>query len=99
MTTRMNLNVTLADAAGAESTTVISATMADLARYDIYRAKNAWPGRTEAEFLFLCIVAYSTLVRTGKVNANLVSPEKFLDTVVGIEMVDDELASEGAEKS
>lgn len=98
MASRMNLKVTLSNAEGAENELSLSATVADLARYDIIRAKLGWPGRAEADFLFMVVVAYACLVRTGQISANVVSPEKFIDTVVSVELDDDEPA-EGADKS
>jgi len=87
-TQTMKLVVTLSDADAQE----ISVVYSDLVKYDIIRARNNFPKREESEFLFMGIVAYAAMSRTGKI-ANL-AVDKFLDKIEVIEPVEDEAEAE-----
>lgn len=97
MSAVMKFNLTALDANGAEANYEVSVTMADLARYDIQRAKLGFPKKEEAEFLFMVLVSYCSLVRSGQIPVTT-KPEAFIDTVVNIEPEDAEEEAE-ADKS
>lgn len=69
---------------GVETEHPITVTIADLARYDIVRNRFGFPAQDEGQFLFMILVSYCSMVRTGKL-ANTVKPDEFIDTVVNIE--------------
>lgn len=72
----------------------VVAVFADLIRYDIIRARNNFPSREESDFLFMGLVSFAALVRTGVVESG-VKVDTFLGTIASIEPQDDE-ATEGA---
>ena len=67
-----------------ESIHPVSITIADLARYDILRNRFGFPSQEQGQFLFMVLISYCSLVRTGVVK-NTVKPEDFIDSVVNIE--------------
>lgn len=69
---------------GAEAEHAVSIKIADLARYDILRNRYGFPSQEEGQFLFMVLISYCSLVRTGVV-ASTVKPEEFIDSVVSIE--------------
>lgn len=69
---------------GAEAEHAVSIKIADLARYDILRNRYGFPAQEEGQFLFMVLISYCSLVRTGVV-ASIVKPEEFIDSVVSIE--------------
>lgn len=69
----------------------ITAIMADLIRFDILRARNNFPSRDESDFLFMGLVSYAALVRTGKLPATT-KIEDFLNTLEALEPTEDEEA-------
>lgn len=62
----------------------VQAIFADLAKYDILRSRLNFPSREESQFLFMALVTYCALLRTGQVTAAL-KPEAFIETLVSIE--------------
>ena len=66
----------------------VTAIYADLVKYDILRARNNFPKREDSDFLFMALVAYSALVRVGKVSSNT-GVEAFLNTLESIEPQED----------
>lgn len=92
----MKFNVTTESKEGVETTQEVTVRIADLARYDIVRNRNGFPSQEEGSFLFMVLVSYCSLARTGKLPANT-KVEEFIDTVVTIEPV--EAPEEEAEAS
>lgn len=90
MSSVMKLQVSTTDG----NTFEVSAIMADLIKFDVLRARLSLPGREEGEFVFMGIVAYAALTRTGAVDRNA-KPMEFLETIESIEPVED--PAEGAE--
>ncbi|UVJ37985.1 hypothetical protein [Arthrobacter sp. CJ23] len=72
--------------------------MADLARYDIVRNRHGFPAQENGQFLFMVLVSYCSLVRTGAI-ADTVKPEDFIDTVLNIEPEAEEEAEPSKSKS
>lgn len=61
----------------------VKATFSDLVKYDILRARNNFPKREESDFLFMGVVAFAALTRTGQLkNVKLLD---FLDSLEAIE--------------
>lgn len=61
----------------------VTATFSDLVKYDILRARNNFPKREESDFLFMGVVAFAALTRTGQLkNVKLLD---FLDSLETIE--------------
>lgn len=82
----MKFNITTEAKDGSETTQEVTVRIADLARYDIVRNRNGFPSQEEGSFLFMVLVSYCALTRTGKI-VN-VKVEDFIDTVVTIEPVE-----------
>lgn len=72
------------EANGTESEHEVSIKIADLARYDILRNRHGFPAQEDGQFLFMVLISYCSLVRTGVVAATI-KPEEFIDSVVSIE--------------
>lgn len=72
------------ESSGAECEHEVSIKIADLARYDILRNRYGFPAQEEGQFLFMVLISYCSLVRTGVIAAT-VKPEEFIDSVVSIE--------------
>lgn len=83
-TQTMKLVVTLSDAEAQE----ISINYSDLVKYDVLRARKNFPKREESEFLFMGIVTYAAMIRTGKVQG--IEVDKFLEKIEAIEPVETE---------
>jgi hypothetical protein len=83
----MKFNITL-DNNGAETKQEVSVKIADLARYDIIRNKYGFPAQDEGQFLFMVLVSYCSLIRTGAIPVNT-KPEEFIDTVSEIEPIEE----------
>lgn len=62
----------------------VSIKIADLARYDILRNRHGFPAQEDGQFLFMVLISYCSLIRTGVI-ATTVKPEEFIDSVVSIE--------------
>lgn len=63
----------------------VTATFSDLVKYDVLRARNNFPKREESDFLFMAVVAFAALTRTGQITAKL--PD-FLESLEAIEPKD-----------
>ena len=95
--TNMHAAVKLTDGTEADVTII----MADLARYDILRARNNYPPRDESVFLFMAIAGYCAMKRTEQLPAGM-KLEQFIECVESIDEIEDETAAgddaaEGAE--
>lgn len=62
----------------------VEAIFADLIKYDILRSRKNYPSRDESEFLFMGVVAFCALTRTG-VLKNDTKVDDFLKTIATIE--------------
>jgi hypothetical protein len=91
----MKFNITL-DNNGTETQQEVNVKIADLARYDIIRNKYGFPKQDEGQFLFMVLVSYCSLIRTGGIPITT-KPEDFIDTVSEIEPVEE--AEDEAEDS
>lgn len=69
---------------GVEETHEVNVTIADLARFDILRNRNGYPAQEDAQYLFMILISYCSLVRNGII-ASTVKPDDFINTVVNIE--------------
>lgn len=79
----MELKIVLTDGSDYE----VKATFSDLVKYDILRARNNFPKREESDFLFMGVVAFAALTRTGQLkNVKLLD---FLDSLETIEPASD----------
>lgn len=67
----------------------VSAVFADLIRYDVIRAKLNFPTREQSEFLFMGLVAFCALVRTGQLKTDE-KPADWMNTIASIEPVETE---------
>lgn len=81
--TQMELNITLTD--GSEHN--VKATFSDLVKYDILRARNNFPKREESDFLFMGVVAFAALTRTGQIRSEKLTD--FLEKIEAIEPAED----------
>lgn len=83
MAAKLILNLTLAQ--GTEEVEYsVRIIMADMARWDILRAKNFWPKQEDAPTLWMQVVSYFALVRSGQIPTDA-DPLAFLETVISIE--------------
>lgn len=98
MAQAMKFNLTTEDNEGTETSQELTIKIADMARYDIVRNRNNFPNQEEGGFLFMVLVSYCSLARTGKIPANT-KVEEFIDTVVAIEPVEAPEEEEDAPKS
>lgn len=94
MSTALHLNVETIDGAEYE----VTAVFADLIKYDVLRARLNFPPRDQSEFLFMGLVAFCALLRTGKI-PNESKPEDFLNTIAGIEPTEEDEAEFPAESA
>lgn len=62
----------------------VKAVFADLIKYDVLRNRLNFPPREGNEFLFMGLVSFCALLRTGQIPAES-KPEEFLNTIEGIE--------------
>lgn len=62
----------------------VTAVFADLIKYDILRSRLGWPGREGNEFLFMGVVSFCALLRTGQLPTET-KPDDFLNTIASIE--------------
>lgn len=86
MSEQLKFNLTTTDGSQYE----VKAIFADLIKYDVLRARNNFPGREGNEFLFMGLLSFCALVRTGKLPAGT-NVEEFLNTIEAIEpQVEDE---------
>lgn len=76
---------------GTETERTIHAGFADLARYDIIRNRLGFPGQEEAPILFMGLLAFCNLVRTGQIPANT-KVETFLDSIASVEELESEVS-------
>lgn len=81
--TAMKLSITTTDGKEYE----VTATFSDLVKYDILRARNNFPKREESDFLFMGVVAFAALTRTGQYSGKLTD---FLENLEAIEPADTE---------
>lgn len=89
MKKQIKFKVTTADADGSnEVTREVSAGFADLARYDILRNRFGFPKQEDAPVLFMGLLAYCNLVRTGQIPATT-KPELFVDSVLDVEEMEE----------
>ena len=79
---------------GVQSEHLITPTFSDMVKYDVLRNRKNLPGREQAEFLFMGIVAYVALVRLGAVPSTLDVMEFMDKNLVSLDAV--EAASEEA---
>jgi hypothetical protein len=91
----MKFNITL-DNSGTETTHEVNVKIADLARYDILRNRHGFPAQEEGQFLFMVLVSYCSLIRTGTIPVTT-KPEDFIDSVS--EIIPVETPEEEAEAS
>lgn len=61
----------------------VTAVVADLAKFDVLRYRLGFPPRDQGEFVFMCLVAYSALVRTGQISNNT-KPEDFINLLASV---------------
>lgn len=87
MSSLMELTVATTD----DKTYEVKAVFADLIKYDILRSRLNFPNRTESEFAFMGLVAFSALIRTGQI-PNETKPQEFLDRIASLEPVESEEA-------
>jgi hypothetical protein len=86
MSESLNFNVATTD--GKEFT--VTAVFADLIKYDVLRNRLGFPGREGNEFLFMGLITFCALLRTGQIPTES-KPEQFLETIASIEpVVEDE---------
>jgi hypothetical protein len=67
-----------------------------MVRFDVIRSRKGFPKADEGSFLFMAIVCYAALLRLGVIQSSF-DVEKFLDSIVNLEPVEDEDSLEGAE--
>lgn len=73
----------------------VSVIFADMIRYDIVRNREKMPAREGNEFLFMGLIAFCALLRTGQIPAGTKTAD-FLNTIASIEPVDAVEADEEA---
>ena len=64
-------------------------TMADMIRYDVLRARYNFPKQEEGTFIFMALLAYSAMVRSGKIPATT-KPDDFFETIETIEAANED---------
>lgn len=87
------INITLTDGTKETEYNGVRWIMSDMGRWDIVRSRKQWPSQDEAPTLWMQVVTYYALVRTGQIPTETVL-DSFLDTIVSIEPVEDEEAAE-----
>lgn len=85
MAALMKFTVTTTD----DKTYEAKAVMADLIRYDVLRNRLNFPPREGNEFVFMGLVTFCALLRTGQIPAES-KPEEFLNTIANLEPADEE---------
>jgi hypothetical protein len=81
---------------GTEQTHEITTQFSDMVRFDVIRNRKGFPKADESSFLFMAIVCYAALLRLGIIQ-NTFDVEKFIDSIVNCEPIEDADALEGAE--
>lgn len=76
----------------------VKAVFADLIKYDVLRNRLNFPPREGNEFVFMGLVSFCALLRTGQIPAES-KPEEFLNTIEGIDPVVEDEAEFRAESS
>ncbi len=83
----MNFKVSTTD----EKNYEVKAVFADLIRYDVLRNRLNFPPREGNEFLFMGLIAFCALLRTGQI-PNESKPEDFLNTIAMLEPIEEDEA-------
>jgi hypothetical protein len=78
---------------GDDSVLTVQCTNADLVRFDMTRARQKWPGASDAPFLWLTFIAWAGLKRTHGI-PETVTYEAFQESTQDIQNLTDE--SEGS---
>ncbi|WP_218711554.1 hypothetical protein [Arthrobacter sp. BF1] len=91
--TKLTMSVTVTDGTKETVHKDVTVIMADMARWDITRPREQWAKSEDAPVLYSMVLAYFALVRTGKIPADT-KVHAFLDTVVSVDMNEDEEAAE-----
>lgn len=93
MSESLNFHVTTTDGKEFE----VTAVFADLIKYDVLRNRLGFPGREGNEFLFMGLITYCALLRTGQIENT--KPEAFLEIIAAIEPVVEDEAEFPAESA
>lgn len=67
--------------------------MSDMGRWDILRSRKQWPKQEEAPALWMQVVSYFALIRTGEIPTET-DIDTFLSTVISVDSDDDVEAAE-----
>lgn len=70
---------------------VAKPSIGDMAKYDILRVRKGWPKRDDAEVLFITVLAWIALRRTGSYKGQV---DDFIDQLVSLDTDDDEDADD-----
>jgi hypothetical protein len=81
-----------------EVTREVQIIFADMVRWDVIRKRNDFPSQTEAQSIWMAVLAFAALVR-GKELDSSTSVEDFLNDIVMVEPVDEPEAAEFPGKS
>lgn len=90
---KLSMNVTVTNGTKETVHEDVTVIMADMARWDITRPREQWAKSEDAPVLYSMVLAYFSLIRTGKIPADT-NVHKFLETVVSVTMNEDEEAAE-----
>lgn len=61
----------------------------DAVRFDVMRARRHWPDAQEGPMLWMTVMAWSALKRSGEIGGAWGEPDKFFDACVEIVPVDE----------
>lgn len=86
--TMPKLRVLVDESTGGDLTEyVVQTDNRDAVRFDVMRPRKSWPGSQEAPMLWMTILAWSAIKRSGATTATV---EDYLEKIVQIEPIDED---------